>query len=179
MSFSKLDREKILNSALALLETEGLAGISLRRLAKSLDVGVASLYWHVRDKDELLAMMAEAIYLDCIRSVPDVNDGAEWLKQFGFAIWRAQSRIPDIRQLIAQSPIREERQNVADDMIVAKLSRLGLVDGDLALRSVKALVTGWTTLSSRTPARLDHDEEDIMRALDVVVDGLTERLARH
>ncbi len=179
MSFAKLDREKILGAALALLESEGLASISLRRLAKALDVGVASLYWHVRDKDELLAMMAETIYLDCIRCVPDVDNGAQWLKEFGFAIWRKQSRMPDIRQLILQSPIREERQNNADEMIVAKLSRLGLEDGDIALRSVKALVTGWTTLSSRTPTRLDHDEEDIRRALEVVVNGLSRQLARH
>ena len=94
---------------------------------------------------------------------------------WGLEIWRTQSRTPDTRQLIVQSPIREDRQNEVDGELVAKLVALGIEDGDLALRSVKALVTGWKTLNSRTPTRLDHDEEDIRRALDVVVDGLAVR----
>lgn len=179
MSFAKLDREKILNEALQLLEKEGLASISLRRVAKGLDVGVASLYWHVKDKDELLAMMAESIYLECIRSVPAVSNGEEWLREFGVAIWKAQSRVPDMRQLIVQAPIREDKLTSTDERLIAKLRDLGLEDGDLALRSIRALVTGWTMLSARTPSRLANDERDFRLALDVLIRGLAVRVTTH
>jgi len=179
MSFAKLDREKILNEALALLEKGGLASISLRRVAKGLDVGVASLYWHVKDKDELLSMMAESIYLDFIRSVPAVSNGQEWLREFGVAMWKAQSRVPDMRQLIVQAPIREDKLKSTDDVVVAKLRDLGLEDGDLALRSVRALVTGWTMLSARMPSRLAHDEQDFRLVLDVLLRGLTVPMTTH
>lgn len=50
-----LDREKILGAALALSRREGLEGLSMRRVAGALDVDVAALYWHFRNKDELLS----------------------------------------------------------------------------------------------------------------------------
>src|SRR4030081_2870696 len=56
-----LDRAHVVRVALQLLDEEGLDGLSMRRLAQRLGVTAASLYWHVRDKDELLALLAEAI----------------------------------------------------------------------------------------------------------------------
>jgi len=56
-----LDREQIMQAALALLDEVGLAGLTMRRLAERLDVKAASLYWHVQDKDDLLELLADAI----------------------------------------------------------------------------------------------------------------------
>src|SRR5215469_6392403 len=56
-----LDRERLVDEALALLDEVGLDDLSMRRLAERLGVTAASLYWYVRDKDELLALLADAI----------------------------------------------------------------------------------------------------------------------
>jgi AcrR family transcriptional regulator len=56
-----LDRETLVREALALLDEVGLDDLSMRRLADRLGVTAASLYWYVRNKDELLALLADAI----------------------------------------------------------------------------------------------------------------------
>jgi len=49
-----LTRERLVEAALRLVNEEGLDGLSMRALADKLDVKAASLYWHVRDRSELL-----------------------------------------------------------------------------------------------------------------------------
>src|SRR5260370_41392751 len=57
----KLDRAQVVRAALALLDEVGLDDLTMRRLAERLGIKAASLYRHVRDKNELLAMLGDAI----------------------------------------------------------------------------------------------------------------------
>ena len=56
-----LSRGRLVAEALGLVQEEGLDALSMRRLADRLDVKAASLYWHVRDRLELLELLAESI----------------------------------------------------------------------------------------------------------------------
>ncbi|HET9084669.1 MAG TPA: TetR family transcriptional regulator [Candidatus Limnocylindrales bacterium] len=58
---ARLTPRRILDVALRIVETEGVQRLSMRRLAAELDVGVATLYWHHRTKDELLAALVDDI----------------------------------------------------------------------------------------------------------------------
>ncbi|MCO6007253.1 TetR/AcrR family transcriptional regulator C-terminal domain-containing protein [Actinoallomurus purpureus] len=49
-----LERETVLRTALRLLDEVGLDGLSLRRLAKELGVQAPALYWHFKNKRDLL-----------------------------------------------------------------------------------------------------------------------------
>jgi AcrR family transcriptional regulator len=73
-----LTRDAIVEAALLLLDREGLSGLSMRKLAEELDVGAASLYWHVRDKEELLGLLLDRIVGEA--SVPD-PDPKNWREQ--------------------------------------------------------------------------------------------------
>jgi TetR/AcrR family tetracycline transcriptional repressor len=72
-----LDRDTIVTAALKLLNEVGLDGLTLRRLAQALGVRAPALYWHVRDKRELLDLMAARITLDC-RPITDPGPGETW-----------------------------------------------------------------------------------------------------
>src|SRR5258708_9477969 len=61
-----LSRERLVGAALDLIQEEGLEGLTMRALAESLQVKAASLYWHVRDREELLELLAEGI-LESVR----------------------------------------------------------------------------------------------------------------
>jgi AcrR family transcriptional regulator len=61
-----LTRDRLVGAALDLIGEEGLEGLSMRALADRLQVKAASLYWHVRDRRELLELLAESI-LDTVR----------------------------------------------------------------------------------------------------------------
>lgn len=56
-----LERRTIVATALAIVDADGVENLSMRRLARTLGVAPMSLYRHVRHKDEVLALVAEAV----------------------------------------------------------------------------------------------------------------------
>lgn len=56
-----LTRERVVDAAIALVEREGLAELSMRRLAAELGAGTMSLYNHVTDKEDLYDAMVEHV----------------------------------------------------------------------------------------------------------------------
>src|SRR6266581_2311717 len=69
-----LTRDRLVGVALELVNEDGLEALSMRALADRLDVKAASLYWHVRDRRELLELLAESI----LESTPSGRRGAGW-----------------------------------------------------------------------------------------------------
>ncbi|MFC8514048.1 TetR/AcrR family transcriptional regulator C-terminal domain-containing protein [Streptomyces sp. NPDC057257] len=57
-----LDRKRVADTALKLLNEVGLDGLSLRVIARELDVKAPALYWHFKDKQALLDEMATEMY---------------------------------------------------------------------------------------------------------------------
>ncbi|MEN3305469.1 MAG: hypothetical protein V7603_1671 [Micromonosporaceae bacterium] len=59
---AELAPARIVSTATAIADSEGLAALSMRRLATELGVATMALYRHVRGKDELVLMMAESLF---------------------------------------------------------------------------------------------------------------------
>jgi AcrR family transcriptional regulator len=64
----------VLAAGIVLADREGIESISMRRLAQELGVEAMSLYTHVRNKDDLLDGMADAV----IGQIPTGADAAPW-----------------------------------------------------------------------------------------------------
>ncbi len=75
-----LTREAIVAAGLRVLDDEGLAGFSMRRVAQELDTGAASLYWHVGSKDGLLDLIFDEVIGEQLEEVPD-PEPARWQEQ--------------------------------------------------------------------------------------------------
>jgi TetR/AcrR family tetracycline transcriptional repressor len=71
-----LTRQMMIETALRLLDEVGLDGLTVRRLAAELGVQSPALYWHLRNKQELLDGMADAIVLAAGMGPP--RDGESW-----------------------------------------------------------------------------------------------------
>jgi AcrR family transcriptional regulator len=56
-----LSRADIVGAAVAVADAEGTEAVSMRRIAKDLQVGVMSLYWYVESKEELHQLMLETV----------------------------------------------------------------------------------------------------------------------
>lgn len=67
-----LSRERIVQAAIQLADADGLDAVSLRKVAAELDVGPMRLYGYIGTKEELLALMVDAVYAE-IRPT-----GASW-----------------------------------------------------------------------------------------------------
>jgi TetR/AcrR family transcriptional regulator, tetracycline repressor protein len=59
---SKLDREAVIDAALRFADEDGLEAISFRRLADQFEVTPMALYWHFKDKEELLGSIADRLW---------------------------------------------------------------------------------------------------------------------
>jgi AcrR family transcriptional regulator len=73
-----ISKDAIVAAAIQVLDREGLAALSMRRLAEELGTGAASLYWHVGSKDGLLDLVLDEIIGEV--EVPD-PDPALWQEQ--------------------------------------------------------------------------------------------------
>ncbi|MGC9380221.1 TetR/AcrR family transcriptional regulator [Streptomyces sp. MH13] len=76
---SGLDRERITEATVRLLDAEGLAKFSMRRLAAELDVTAMSVYWYVDTKDELLELALDAVFGELRHPGPEA--GGDWRGQ--------------------------------------------------------------------------------------------------
>jgi AcrR family transcriptional regulator len=73
-----LSEAAIVDAALAIARTDGLAAVTMRRVAAELDTGAASLYVYVRNRDELLRAMLDRV----AGAIPLVKpDPKRWRKQ--------------------------------------------------------------------------------------------------
>lgn len=62
----KFTRDQIASTALAIADAEGFAAVSMRRIAGELGAGTMTLYYYVRTKDELVALMDDAIMAEVL-----------------------------------------------------------------------------------------------------------------
>ncbi len=69
-----LSRERVLRAALALADKRGIAELSMRKLAKKLNVEAMSLYNHVADKDDILDGLVELLIAEIELPLP----GERW-----------------------------------------------------------------------------------------------------
>ncbi|MFJ1748780.1 TetR/AcrR family transcriptional regulator [Streptomyces sp. NPDC088116] len=75
-----LDRDRITAVSVRMLDTEGPAKFSMRRLAAELGVTAMSLYWYVDTKDDLLELALDAVFGEV--RIPDLTDEhADWRDQ--------------------------------------------------------------------------------------------------
>jgi AcrR family transcriptional regulator len=62
--YGRLSRERVLATALELVDQEGLSALSMRRLGSELGVEAMALYRYAAGKDALLDGLVEALYLE-------------------------------------------------------------------------------------------------------------------
>ncbi|MFE6920443.1 TetR/AcrR family transcriptional regulator [Nocardia sp. NPDC057663] len=68
-----LSREVVIETGLRILDTDGLAALTMRRVAQELDTGAASLYVYVAHRDDLMTGM-----LDHVLSTVTTPTGGDW-----------------------------------------------------------------------------------------------------
>ena len=73
-----ISRERIVAAALDLLDDQGMDALTVRALATRLDVRAPALYWHVRNKQELLDEMATEVTRRVASALAAVPPGAGW-----------------------------------------------------------------------------------------------------
>src|SRR5262245_23549209 len=98
-----LDQAQVVRAALALLDEVGLDELTMRRLAGQLGIKAASLYRHVRSKDELLALLGDEISGE----IPFPRGTGTWQEQLTEIAWNVRRGLlahRDAARVLANSP---------------------------------------------------------------------------
>jgi AcrR family transcriptional regulator len=95
----QLSRELIVQTALRLLDQDGLEGVSMRRVADELGTGPASLYAHVANKDELLDLVHDHVIGEITLPVPNPARWQEQLREVAMDAFRVYSAHRDIARV--------------------------------------------------------------------------------
>jgi TetR/AcrR family tetracycline transcriptional repressor len=141
-----LTRDRLVAAALELINQEGLDALSMRSLADRLQVKAASLYWHVRDRRELLELLAESI----LESTPRSRRGTGWRQAVLASAESLRRRVAaqrDAARVLLEVPDALEQSAVFAD-ITTQLVSAGLRPdeaGEVTLMVVTSV------LSTRSP----------------------------
>ncbi|MGY0022864.1 TetR/AcrR family transcriptional regulator [Streptomyces sp. cg35] len=104
-----LSTDRIVDAARALVDAEGLAAVSTRRLAAELGVSGPSLYNHFRTKDQILEAVADSVSAQVDLSMFDAGDPRDWrtaLHDWAVSYRAALREHPNIVPVLAQGPGR-------------------------------------------------------------------------
>lgn len=110
-----LSTDRIVETARALVDAEGLAAVSTRRLAAELGVSGPSLYNHFRTKDEILEAVADSVSAQVDLSM--FEDGRDWrtaLHDWAVSYRNALRDHPNIVPVLARGPAAPAALRLAD-----------------------------------------------------------------
>ncbi|SEF52222.1 transcriptional regulator, TetR family [Actinacidiphila yanglinensis] len=88
-----LSPEIVVGAAVALLDERGERGLTFRLLAERLNTGAGALYWHVANKDELVALAADQVLGQALAAVPRPENGTG-LRALAVAVFDGLDRHP-------------------------------------------------------------------------------------
>ena len=138
--------EAITDAAIKILDSEGLDGLSMRRVADALHTGPASLYWHVGNKDGLLDLVFDQLIGEMRVPTPQ---GDRWKEQLKQVALDQRATILRHRDLVAISmgriPMGPHALRYTESVVA--ILRAGGVPDDLAVSGyllLFALVNGFT-----------------------------------
>src|SRR5919112_1656119 len=118
----ELGVDRIARVAIDLADSEGLAALSMRRVAERLGVGTMSLYTYVPGKAELVDVMLDAVHLETSAEVPD-GTWRQQLEAMARGQWGLARRHPWMLHIATTRP-------PLGPGIIAKYEReLGTVNG--------------------------------------------------
>ncbi|MCF6467115.1 TetR/AcrR family transcriptional regulator [Nonomuraea sp. MG754425] len=143
----ELSVDRIVRAAIALADAEGLAALSMRRVAERLGVGTMSLYTYVPGKPELLDVMLDEVYGETPRpeDVPGCWRGR--LERIARENWALYLRHPWLLQVAAARPVLGPNATAKYDYELRAIDGIGL--SDLEMDSVITLITGFVHGTAR------------------------------
>ncbi|MDR6906059.1 TetR/AcrR family tetracycline transcriptional repressor [Agromyces sp. 3263] len=177
-----LDRRQIVTEALALLDADGLDGVTLRRLAARLGVQQPTLYWHLPNKASLITAIADAIleaeFPEMLPPKPH-EPWQAWLVALAERLRHALLAHPDGARIISTSQASLRMAAISELAISSLVAReVPLRQARLIVLTVEHFTVGHVleeqTRPQSTDPTQDFDLEAFTNAYPTVVAGIGE-----
>lgn len=153
---ARIDRDEIIDAAVALAETDGLGAVTIRAVARRLGVAPMTLYGHVAGADELVDLVVGATITATLAARPEVperrSDARAVLIDFAEGLRSMLLTHPAVLDAYRRRPVQHPTALSITDHVFAALLADG-VDDEVAVQTyaaVDAFVVGFVSLESRS-----------------------------
>jgi AcrR family transcriptional regulator len=153
---SDLGVDRIVRAGIEIADTDGLAALSMRRVADRLGVGTMSLYTYVPGKAELIDVMLDTVYGETSR--PDTDGGwRDRLAQVARENWALYHRHPWMLQVAAGRAVLGPHAIAKYDYELGAVAELGLTE--VEMDSLLSLVLGHAETAARRSVEMAQVEQ--------------------
>ncbi|MEV6280716.1 TetR/AcrR family transcriptional regulator [Nocardia sp. NPDC051832] len=149
-----LTLDQIVEGAVRVADAEGLAAVTMRRVATELGIGTMTLYRYLPGKGELLDLM-----LDRVQQPTPLDEQLDWraaLERVAYETLALYRRHPWLIQVNQTRPVMGPAALLGMELVLAQITPMGLTDQELI--SVVVTVDGYVTGAART--QLHHAEAE-------------------
>lgn len=158
MARSALTRDRVLDTAAALVKEHGPDALTMRRLAAELGTAVTSIYWHVGNRESLLDALVERTVADLGTLRPHGGDPAERIVSVAALLRRALRDRPHLVAMVHERGLTERMFLPAQRALVHEAHAAGLRGARAAalVRAVQFQVVGHVLVErnrERSPAQ--------------------------
>lgn len=175
-----LERDKVLDTTLDLLNEVGFEGLTLRRVADRLGVKAAALYWHFDSKQDLINHLAARIFtreFDVTEVKLDQYSWREILTGMGHGFCSALMRYRDGAMVIASADMSNlDGGFEGRRMVISALLRKGLPEGVIftAMFSIVRYTLGFVFEEQADPRARKKGETYMRNAAPILQDEFPE-----
>ena len=180
-----LDVDRIVEAAWNLVDREGVGALSTRALAAELNVKSPALYWHVRNKQELLSLMVERVLGEAIETPPDNLDWKKRIRSMVREQRRAFLAHRDTGLILSIAPPTERLRTEIFPRFIAPLLPTGIPEKQAiaAGGALASFLLGWIIYEQHEEARAfmtaANDADDAFEfGLEAFISGI-EAVAKH
>jgi AcrR family transcriptional regulator len=154
-----LNRDVVVDAALAILQADGLEAVTMRRVAAALDTGAASLYVYVSGREGLLQAMLDLVTATIELEAPDPSRWRAQLQSLLQRVRRALVAHPGIATVtLVDSPTSEAVLDLTENLLGILLA--GGLDPQDAAWACDLLVSLVTAVAREDGVRRPRGQSD-------------------
>jgi AcrR family transcriptional regulator len=146
----ELSRDRILDAALAIIDRDGDASLTYRRLGEELDADPTAAYRYFHSKDDLLLALGDRLLGEAVDAVPVGLGWREGLDDLAHALRSSLLRHPRLAVLVSIRTTQGEQEARGIERVLATLTDAGLPMGEAvaAWRALADTVLAWSAFSA-------------------------------
>jgi AcrR family transcriptional regulator len=120
-----LSKARIVEAAIAILDSDGESALTFRALATRLATGSGAIYWHIADKNDLLAAAADDVVACVLTKVVDDAPPREAIRAIALGVFDAIDAHPWVGAQLFREPWRSAPLRIFEG-VGGRLQTLGV-----------------------------------------------------
>lgn len=166
-----LDADDVVAAALALVDAGGADALTMRRLATELGVTTTTIYWHVGNRDELIAALIRRCSEEQAAQPIKGATARDRIASVAAQVWRGALEHPNVTALAYQVGALTDLEQPLKEALATEVGAAGLRGRDAsdALRSILLCVAGFIVVGLEDPKAARRDARLFDRTIRAVI----------